>query len=326
MTYPAPPPIYQRRQLAQDASVATGATLAVVGGALLAVGTLLPWIRALGGLVSRNAFELGANQSITIDGPALLILGVLGAVVGIVRLAAGTDVRFFKGSALGLGIISGLWLAIEFGSLYNLADPKNVSFIGYGFWVACVGAVLLVIGGALWTKEPGWLETAIVVIALVLFVAVGALSAHAGGVESIGGSTTASSGTSLSGTQVAAIATGACTELGAASDGLSGAIDGEGTAPLAAMLAGHQFDSVKELARITGGGFDQVEAADRTFLNSLQRSVAAGALSGIRSSAQGLFVACQNSGLLPSSSTGSSGASGASGSTGGGCCSTGNTP
>jgi hypothetical protein len=47
-----------RRDNDDEAAGIMGAVLAVAGGLLLAVGTLLPWVRALDGLISRNGFEL----------------------------------------------------------------------------------------------------------------------------------------------------------------------------------------------------------------------------------------------------------------------------
>ncbi len=63
------PGAYRRNN--DEATGIMGGVLAIAGGLLLAVGTLLPWVRALDGLISRNGFELGANQSITADGPAI---------------------------------------------------------------------------------------------------------------------------------------------------------------------------------------------------------------------------------------------------------------
>jgi len=67
----------------------------VAGGALLSIGTLFAWMTASAGIisVSRNAFQMGAHESVTADGPIVLILGLIILGIGITRLTNTSSAR-----------------------------------------------------------------------------------------------------------------------------------------------------------------------------------------------------------------------------------------
>jgi hypothetical protein len=60
----------------------------VAAGALVAIGSLLAWMTASAGIISisRNAFQMGDHESMTADGPIVMVLGLILIGIGIARL------------------------------------------------------------------------------------------------------------------------------------------------------------------------------------------------------------------------------------------------
>ena len=164
-----------------------GAWLAIAGGAVLTVGSLLPWVSAttaIGG-IQRNGFQLGANQSVTVDGPLCLLLGILTAVIGVTSPSRARMPWFLQRSSIVTGVVAGVLLAIEWPGIHNLvdqivADGAGAS-VGYGYWVCAVGAVLAVVGGFV-LRTPGepvaasWLALLIGGAAVVVLLGLAATS------------------------------------------------------------------------------------------------------------------------------------------------------
>jgi hypothetical protein len=73
------PPDRRASPPVQSAEDSTAGTFCLVGGALVAVGTFFPYFVATFGVVSisRNAFQLGQNLSMTYQGPLILVTGLL---------------------------------------------------------------------------------------------------------------------------------------------------------------------------------------------------------------------------------------------------------
>jgi hypothetical protein len=123
---------------ASSDTLAAGAWLAIVGGFVAGIGTLLPWMTFTGfaGL-NRNAFQLGANLSTTADGPVLLILAIVTVVNGITRLARSSMPRFIQRSTLVTGVVMLIWVALEYSGLHSFVTQHSTSAIlgsvGYGY-------------------------------------------------------------------------------------------------------------------------------------------------------------------------------------------------
>ena len=139
-----------------------GAWLTIAGGILLTVGTLLPWGTAtapLVGSISRNAFQLGNDNSLTFDGPVLLFLGIITVVIGITRLTGTAMPRFLQRSSIVTGIVAALVIADDYSGLHDWAKQLNssrvttIAAIGYGFWICSAAALLCIVGGLVLRKS-----------------------------------------------------------------------------------------------------------------------------------------------------------------------------
>lgn len=153
---PVRPPVavYQRPKNTAERSY--GSIITILGGALVLVGTCLPWQTVHVGTASasRNALQLGPDGSTSFNGFAVLFMGAVLVVAGITRmLYRSGPTRFFKGSAIVAGIVAAAEIA-WLGHSINRLDSKAASasglvsaHIGYGLYVAGFGAVLGIGGG-----------------------------------------------------------------------------------------------------------------------------------------------------------------------------------
>ena len=136
-----------------------GGWLAIVGGALLVVGTLTPWLTAtvpLVGTLNRNAFQLGAGEGLSYQGPIVALMGALTVVIGVTRLARASMPRYLQRSAIVTGIISAIVVVTGAASAHSWAQSASSNLIeasiGYGIWLAGIGAAL---------SDHRWLRPAI---------------------------------------------------------------------------------------------------------------------------------------------------------------------
>jgi hypothetical protein len=133
----------------------SGAWLAIVGGGLMAIGVILPWITAtaaLGISISRDGFQLGNDDALTFDGPVLLLLGIVTIVIGVSRLTNTAPPRFLQRSSIVTGIVAAAVLINRYSGIHDLVNQVNSSSsalasIGYGFWVCSAGALAAFVGG-----------------------------------------------------------------------------------------------------------------------------------------------------------------------------------
>lgn len=166
---PAPPPIDATPQTVtapESAPVFEGDSRTVlcwaivVGGALLSIGTLLAWMTASAGVinVSRNAFQMGAHESVTVDGPIVLVLGLIILGIGIARLTNSSMPRLVQRSPVIAGLGAAVILGYDYHAIQQWAQSLNSTFalgsVGTGFWVCCVGD-LLAIGAGIGLRRQG---------------------------------------------------------------------------------------------------------------------------------------------------------------------------
>lgn len=125
----------------------------VVSGVLVAVGTLLAWMTATTGFISilRNAFQMGDHESMTMDGPIVLVLGLILIGIGVARLTNTAMPRFVQRSPIIVGLGIGVVLGIDYQSIHQWAQSVNsgvaIASVGTGFWGCCVGDVLAIVAG-----------------------------------------------------------------------------------------------------------------------------------------------------------------------------------
>jgi hypothetical protein len=148
--------VTQSSAAAKDSTVPAGGWMAIIGGALMIIGAVLPWATAttaFGGNLSRNAFQLGNNAGFSIDGVVAVLMGVVTIVIGGVRLTNSRSPRFLQRSAIITGVVAILICADRYSGLNNLANSVRGSHslvsasIGYGFWLLGVGGVVAITAG-----------------------------------------------------------------------------------------------------------------------------------------------------------------------------------
>jgi hypothetical protein len=141
-----------------------GASITGLGGGLIVLGSLLPWVTAQAGFVSisRNSMQLGEGNSFSIDGAILLILGIITIVIGITRATRAQMPGFLQRSSVVTGAVAGALAIYDITQVNDLvqrvksASSLAVASIGVGAWITVVGAVIAVVGGlVLRGSKPG---------------------------------------------------------------------------------------------------------------------------------------------------------------------------
>jgi hypothetical protein len=149
---PPPPPAGLMRN-----PVVPGATMTLLGGVLIVVGSFLPWLTAtapLVGTISRNGMEGGG------DGIFTLILGVITILIGVTQLTATNMPTLLQRSPIITGAITGIVAVINYLDVQQrIEDVREESeliaaSVGAGIWTLVVGAVLAIVGGVLVRKLP----------------------------------------------------------------------------------------------------------------------------------------------------------------------------
>jgi hypothetical protein len=152
---PPPPPPPAPSGLMRN-PVVPGATMALLGGVLIVLGSFLPWLTAtapLVGTISRNGMEGG-------DGIITLILGVVTILIGVTQLTATNLPTLVQRSTIVTGAITGIVAIINYLNVQRrIEDVREESeliaaSVGAGIWTLIVGAVLAIVGGVLVRKLP----------------------------------------------------------------------------------------------------------------------------------------------------------------------------
>ena len=149
------PPAPQPPEWEPDADdTPLGGWLAVGGGVAMMIGSLLPWVSFTGALAfNRNGFQLGVNQTFSVDGGVMLFLGLVTAIIGIARLTKSNVPPFLARSSIVTAIGAGILVTIDYSSLHDLANRAHsvsgieYGSIGIGYWVCVVGIVAAFLGG-----------------------------------------------------------------------------------------------------------------------------------------------------------------------------------
>lgn len=134
---------------ASTSSVPAGGWLAIVGSFLVGLGTVLPWVSASALIVTvnRNAFQLGANESLTAVGPVLVILAVVGVAIGVARLTRSSVPRGMQTSAVVLGFAMLLLVVLNYPIRPSGLGSAVIWSVTYGFWICAIGAAVVIVAG-----------------------------------------------------------------------------------------------------------------------------------------------------------------------------------
>src|SRR5205807_1307212 len=121
------------------------------GGALIAVGTFLPWVSVIVpffGKITKSAME-GS------DGIIFVLLGLAITAFGLAYRASRTSTL----PALILGIVEGCALIYEFVGLRRAIDsmqtPFSVAAIGPGVWVVAIGTAGVIVAALVGLHRQG---------------------------------------------------------------------------------------------------------------------------------------------------------------------------
>ena len=129
-----------------------GAAIGLIGGILAIVGAIMPWWIATAS-VSAGGFTVSASVPLlgifTLGGLLCLVFGALGLVMALIKNKATSLITVVCGVlALAASLMVGAFLATA-----NVAVPgasANASVTpSFGMWIAAIGGIVLIIGGAL---------------------------------------------------------------------------------------------------------------------------------------------------------------------------------
>ena len=108
--------------------------IALLGGALIAIGSFLPWWTILG--VTTGGFSTGAGKMLIVFGVLIALLAMLGK-------------KWANITAMILGLLTAAW------ALKQILDSRGIDgvSIGFGIILIMIGAVVAIIGGAMGFKQ-----------------------------------------------------------------------------------------------------------------------------------------------------------------------------
>jgi hypothetical protein len=309
-----PPPLPPPPDPTYGDTTPAGAWLAIAGGAMAAIGSLLPWEQI--GTFARNGFQLGAHDSVTFDGPACLILGIVTIVIGITRLTNSAMPRFIQRSTIVTGVLVGLVLAGDYSSIHHsvnqITASGEIASIGYGYWVCGVGAVVAVAGGiVLRSGQPsrGLGDSRVWLVLILVLGAAGvllSLKAGSGTATSTVSSTSTTTTTTLDTLPPPTFAQDyqdvhlGCLSLQGVGGFVSQASDQNSTAPLTSGSSGPQWRYVSGMEVVGNDpAYQQIAGEARTFINTWTVAETTGSLTAVNDSIARLVVDCQALNLYP---------------------------
>ncbi len=278
-------------------TVPAGATFSLMGGLLIAGGTLLPWYTVTSGLatVNQNGFQLGTNRSLSWAGPALLLLGIVTVVIGVVRLAGGRMPSTIQRSPVVTGLVGGAVLLFSYPvpteTTQRLANAGLVSTsVGYGYWICAVGCGVAVVGGVILrdrrrVRSDAGLKWAVGIVATLLVLSIGALVGFVVSQHSTGTPTTASgtTGGGLTGSAAENAAKAACgLPLLAISDQISLAVEESSVAPVSSLTQGNGLDPLRQALDISRASrYGPLAPAARSFFDNAAKTISTGSLGAV---------------------------------------------
>jgi hypothetical protein len=143
------------------------AWLVIAGGAMVAVGSLMPWVSTttVFGSINRSAWQFGSGLSDDGTGPLLLIVGLLLASVGWAMLGGRARRYGSKRTAIVIEAILLLLLILIFKPLIDFVNQGGTKFtvgsIGIGYWISVVGTLVALVGSIKFPKSGTKAQTEI---------------------------------------------------------------------------------------------------------------------------------------------------------------------
>jgi hypothetical protein len=135
----------------------------VLGGLVVATGSVLPWVSATGPVsFTSSGWQLGANGAVTWVGPVLALLAALTVGVAVTRLRHPKLRRLFVGVTLLSAILVALVLGASYGSLHDSVNQIDAASrlehgaIGTGFWLLAGGGVATLVSSLVTGAQHRW--------------------------------------------------------------------------------------------------------------------------------------------------------------------------
>lgn len=165
-----------------SASTVPAASFTIIGGVIAGVSSFLPWVSGTGPFlsISRNAYELGANDGFSIEGIIVVVLGAIAIIIGIVwltdtdlpssllrfpsfpRLTESEASRYLQLSPFVLGVaiaaVAGIGIPSINGLVHRVQDNCQgacTASMGYGVYAAFVGAGFMIVAALVLHSELG---------------------------------------------------------------------------------------------------------------------------------------------------------------------------
>ena len=145
---PPPPSVYRRPS---ETTLPAGGFLAILAAVAIVAGSFLPWL-SLPGVLNRDAYQLGAGASFSIDGLVLLLMAVVVALIGFVRLTNSEMPRWIQSSTIVPGIVAIIVCLNRYFPIASLVNKYHregamLASVGVGIWIAAFGGLLAIVAG-----------------------------------------------------------------------------------------------------------------------------------------------------------------------------------
>lgn len=128
-----------------------GRIIGLVGGIMIVLATVLPWVGGLGA----GGISLDVMGMLTGFGTIVLVIGIIGLVLALLGRGVGTIVC----GVLSL-LITLFWFGVWSWISTVWVAAGGTSSVGYGTYIAIIGAILAIVGGAMMIGEKKKAKTA----------------------------------------------------------------------------------------------------------------------------------------------------------------------
>ncbi len=142
----------------ESSRVSRNEIVAMVGGALLAIGLVLAWYKTNPDNVAANIDgEKGSKNAFEVHPilPWVLLLGALAPFVLTYIIVRGHQLSWARGEMTAVVAIAALGLVLYNGIIAKPGEPTSQISLQIGWYVALLGALLMLVGSALRSAETG---------------------------------------------------------------------------------------------------------------------------------------------------------------------------
>jgi hypothetical protein len=132
--------------------------LAVAGAVLLVIALFLPWYETAAGNEAANidgkTGSLSGWEVNTVLRWVLLALALLPILLAWI-VARGQEVGWTRGEITAVAAIFGLGLVLFNGVISKPGEPSSAISLQFGYWLALLAVLMILVGGVLRTGETG---------------------------------------------------------------------------------------------------------------------------------------------------------------------------